>query len=167
MKTFFAIALAAVVGMASAVPANSCKSHKETCETDSECCGGSCQPLGNFGKVCFDADQCQISGPNETAGEICSLGTQCCGQGGCMLMTGFCYGGRVRIGGECTGDAQCYSSKCGSNGFCIPNEEWLLMDDGVHCESDAFCKGGYCNPETRACESRLNHPVDPIDPKDF
>eukprot|EP00127_Corallochytrium_limacisporum_P007132 Clim_evm5s243 gene=Clim_evmTU5s243 len=173
MKTFFVIAVGAIVGMAGASPVvngATCKLHAADCITDSECCEGVCQAVTADvfapepkAKICFNPGECQDQN------QKCLSGSQCCDDGGCDMERGVCgpgffFVGARRINAACSKESECWSRNC-ENGFCAPNSDSNLSENGEVCQWDMECAGGWCDPTGEGPAVCNDRTLDPIDPR--
>eukprot|EP00127_Corallochytrium_limacisporum_P005155 Clim_evm61s199 gene=Clim_evmTU61s199 len=163
MKTFFAITLAAFVGMANASPiaGSQCIENLDYCTSNDECCGNSVCQWSDLDPKDSGLLRCL-----KISGEPCQFGTQCADGYGCALFgaageeTGMCYPAKKRINFPCKANTECMSERCDT--VCKPRS---ATENGETCPYDMMCKSGFCDPrgieegdEWAVCNDLSEHP---------
>lgn len=149
-----------LLGLAAAVASwGGCGSKASDASSEQEAAGDGGASAGGDCTSTYPVSQ----GPSEPCcldwgGDACGAGLFCAALDGRMQAT--CYANNSRTGGQgCTGNVDCVSNACDSNGVCSPGPGEPCMTGqacgpGVGTTTPAFCEG-VC----ATCEERSDDPV--------
>ncbi|MBS2033211.1 MAG: hypothetical protein JST54_35385 [Deltaproteobacteria bacterium] len=111
-----------------------CSSEGESCNTDGDCCFGTCVDTICKFKSCTDDSQCG-------AGAACVTGLAPARSEGAAFDGGACFG---TPGHACENPSECLSGICGDGGACACSDRSISSGAPI-CEHDADCCAGTCD----------------------
>jgi hypothetical protein len=152
------------IGNGGSPPDSGCQRYNELCETDDQCCSGTCNPDTNTcesnvgecrpaGEACEAATDCCTlrceggecsSDACVSDGDACEDNAECCGgqcaDGACVALNPSCK----TAGNDCDASGECCSKLCGDDGKCTLGASWCIQP-GDACTRNEDCCSAECN----------------------